>query len=637
MNALLNSPYYRYLLERARRLEARARPVFAGQAEHAAWRDDVVARLRAAVRWEAYQRDWPLRAACVGSTERAGYVIERVRFESAPGFVVPALVYRPMDVASGRRLPAIVNPVGHWPHGKVQPVVQARCIAAAKLGYLALTFDNPCWGERRWQGRDHEAVRPSCLLVGHTLLGLLFWETSRALDYLVSRSDVDPARLACTGASGGGLNTLFTGLLDERIGVLAPCVYAMTLGALVERRHAGCCAYLPGHAQVGDVDELHAALAPRPLLILGAEQDQALCRSFARMVETARSAYRLYDADRLAWFCDPDSGHDYSRAMRERWYGWLARWLDGRATTFAPVPEPDDVASELLPPDDPALTVLTDDGDRGSSIHALNRIVADAYRARRPAAQLQLPDPVSGWTSDAYGIARPIETSLCGKPGFHQFETAPGLTVTALFAPGRRADLPPVVLLSEDDTGGDRKPLRNTWRFWPRGMSPQGSREGREDEDLYAMALGEPTMAGQVADVRALVRWVGEQTKAPPLLAAVGAKACAAAVLAARGLVLEGLVLQAPLTSWRGFLERELRPDYSVALPFQLTVGDMDALLAALAPLPLTIGDARDAAGTPASASEIDALLAPVREAYAWHGCLCALVYTTTPVDFACL
>jgi len=170
----------------------------------------------------------PLNAQVTGRLERDGYTVEKLLLESQPGFYVTANLYLPVP---GRfPAPAILNPVGHWRHGKAEDLVQARGIGLARHGYVALIYD-PIGQEERSQEREsvqrrnpqpaatrqHAAAGLPCTLIGQTIINHILWDGVRMLDYLESRPEVDATRIGCTGASGGGYQTMFLNALDPRI------------------------------------------------------------------------------------------------------------------------------------------------------------------------------------------------------------------------------------------------------------------------------------------------------------------------------------------------------------------------------------------------------------------------------------
>ncbi len=621
---------------------------FADRDAYEAHRRELVARMKDALAWDAYSRDWPLNARQVGQVDRGDYVIEKIVFESVPGLNVPALVYRPSRAAvpaSGRRA-AILNPYGHWAHGKWERPVQARCIAAAKLGYVALIYDPLCQGERSWMKGGHEPHRPGILLAGHTMLGLMFWETSRALDYLLTRDDVDPTRIACTGASGGGLNAVYTALVDDRIAVAAPCVYATDLAGLVRRGKAGCCAYLPNHALLGELDDVYAGIAPRPLLILGAKKDLELCATQDQIVGVAARTYGLYDAARLANFADPESGHDYSKAMRERFYAWCARWLDGRADAGDRIAEPPTVADEIVPPDDERLRVYRGEADRGVSLWEIDRRVADQrckdWLALPTAAddvpryRKQLADRVAALMGDF--PREPAPARLLGETTFHagkldvtrfSVETEPHMRipVTRYRDPSKPARRVVIWLEFADDaaTTERHQQLESltgdgdvVFHVEPRATG--SARPESDDDALYSMGLAKPIFGGRVHDVRAAKRFVERAIEhdagVPIAFVAVGGEACSVASVCALFDDYDRIVLHRPIAGWHRYLEKEIRPEYTAFLPLQLKVCDLPELWAALAPTPLTIAQVMDVDDRPASSQHVSAMLVPARRIY---------------------
>lgn len=637
----------RYERAVARGLADRYPRSFRDRAAFEAHRRQFVERMKLALGWDVYRRQWPLNAQVVGQVDRGDYLIEKVIFESVPGLRGPVLIYRPGRIEEP--LPAVINPYGHWADDKWEPPVQARCIALAKLGFIALVYDPLCQGERSWLGRGHERHRPRMQLAGHTMLGLMFWETSRAIDYLVTRQDVDARRIGCTGASGGGLNTVYTAMLDDRIAVAAPCVYATNLAALVQRGNAGCCAYVPNHALIGEVDDVHAMVAPRKLLILGAKNDLELCTMQSQIAENAARTYRLYGDTFLSSFSDPVSKHDYSLAMRERLYAWCARWLKDDDEVGDTLSEPADVSAEIVPKDDPRLIVFVNEGQRGDTLAEIDRRIAAARRER------WLPPPAESDGVPAYreGLAAQLRTLFGDFPrtpaparSIQQraregedhviveiiLETEPSLPISITRYRDPDAPASSVLLMLDFDADHDARADGqacqasraglDVYRILPRGTGR--ARPEKEDADLFAMALAKPTMAGQVHDVRSVRRYIEEKVyvgkETSFALAARGERACSVASVC--GLLDEWsrIDLTGALPSWQRYLDLELRPAYAAALPMQLKVCDLPQIWSALAPTPLTVRDPVDANGRPAPTDVVLAELRPVRKLYELTG-----------------
>ena len=132
----------------------------------------------------------PLKPHVAGTKEYADYRLERVWFQTYPQVWAAGWLYVPKREGKS---PAVLNPIGHWPNGVNEPFEQARCIGLAKKGYVAFAIDPV-----------HETHWP----IGLCPAGYMTWNNIRALDYLESRPEVDATRIGCTGASGGGQQTM---------------------------------------------------------------------------------------------------------------------------------------------------------------------------------------------------------------------------------------------------------------------------------------------------------------------------------------------------------------------------------------------------------------------------------------------
>lgn len=322
--------------------EAAHRRIAATQDDRDRWRAErarLQLRLRGALGLEPLPPLTPLNARTLGVLERDGYRIERSVFESRPGFPVTANLYLPAGDPNVRR-PAVVCPTGHWDLAKTEPEVQSRCIGLALQGYVALTYDPFGQGERDVPGNDHYEYFRS-IAVGRNNMSFMVWDTMRAIDYLLERPEVDPERIACTGCSGGGLNTLYAAAIDERIAVAVPVVYVSTLREFLGTRYSHCpCSHVNGLATFADMGDVVALNAPRPTLLITASRDPSFTPKGAyNAAEEARGAFEVLGAPEALRVHEVDAKHGYDREMREAMYGWLALHLlhegDG-----SPSPEP---------------------------------------------------------------------------------------------------------------------------------------------------------------------------------------------------------------------------------------------------------------------------------------------------------
>jgi dienelactone hydrolase len=161
----------------------------------------------------------------------------------------------------------------------------------------------------------------------------------RAVDYLLSRPDVDGRRVAITGGSGGATQTLMLMMTDPRLAAAAPVCMVST------GFQGDCTCEQAALGKIGtDTVEFSAAFAPRPLLVVGATGDWT-----KEIVEKGgpeiQASYRLAGAADKVGVVRLPAPHNYNRASREAVYTWLNRWWElGRP---APVRE---APFEPLPP-----------------------------------------------------------------------------------------------------------------------------------------------------------------------------------------------------------------------------------------------------------------------------------------------
>ncbi|MCI0540357.1 MAG: acetylxylan esterase [Verrucomicrobiales bacterium] len=319
-----------------------------------AWRrrrPEVERAFRKAIGLEKLPERTPLNVRVVARHDFGDYSVENVIFESRPGFPVTANLYRPKPPAKGKR-PAILCPIGHYlTPGKTADDVQTRCIKLTQLGFVVLVYDAIGQGERMFPGNIHHDAGYALLPLGETIAGWMVWDSIRAIDYLLTLEDVDPQRIGVTGNSGGGLNTLFTAALDDRVRAAVVVGFTFEFNNWLKYAGAHCtCTHLPGMFRGMEWFEIAGLIAPRAVMMLQGENDGIFPISGARRAgHNTEVIYSLLRQPGRARFVElPGQPHAYSRPYRERMYGWMARWLlgNGHGEPFAegdvqPLPELD--------------------------------------------------------------------------------------------------------------------------------------------------------------------------------------------------------------------------------------------------------------------------------------------------------
>jgi cephalosporin-C deacetylase-like acetyl esterase len=227
----------------------------------------------------------PLNARVTNVIERDAYKIENVLFESRPGFLVSANLYIP----KGRSfpLPGVVASCGHSDNGKAIETYQSFCQGLARLGYVVLIFDPIGQGERMQYvdaslkpqhgtgTGEHNYAGIQQVLVDERFWMWRAWDGIRALDYLMSRKEVDIRHLGITGNSGGGTMTTWLCGVEDRWTMAAPSCFVTEFRRNMENELGADMEQCPPRALALGLDheDFLAAMAPKPIIILAKEKD----------------------------------------------------------------------------------------------------------------------------------------------------------------------------------------------------------------------------------------------------------------------------------------------------------------------------------------------------------------------------
>jgi hypothetical protein len=282
-----------------------------------------------------------------------GYSIKKLRYEALPGLWIPGLLYEPATIKP--KTPAVLNVNGHDPIGKAADYKQIRCINQAKRGIRALNIEWFGMGQFKIDGFHHDQIN-HIDLCGAGGVATHYLAMTRAIDLLLSLKDTDPERIAVTGLSGGGWQTIFVSSLDTRVKLTNPVA-----GYSSFRTRAGYFEDLGDSEQtpcdlaaVTDYAVMTAMMAPRPTLLTFNAKDQCCFKAdhaLPPLMEAAAPIFKLYGKDaNLRSHVNHDPGtHNYLLDNRQAFYRMVADHFYPGDTTFDPKEIPSD--KEVKTPD----------------------------------------------------------------------------------------------------------------------------------------------------------------------------------------------------------------------------------------------------------------------------------------------
>ncbi len=330
-------------------------PPVKSAAEWRAYADGLRARILNEIVFRGEARKWrdaESRIEWLDTIQGDGYHVRKFRFEAVPGFWIPALLYEPGRISG--KAPVVLNVNGHEGEGKATPYIQERCINLAKRGILAV---NPEWtgkGELSAPGYSHTRMN-QLDLVGTSGLSVFYLTMRNALTHALKLPNADPSRVAVTGLSGGGWQTIVLSALDTRVTLAVPVAgySSFVTRAAWPELDLGDSEQTPNDlGTIADYAHLTALLAPRPSLLTYNARDNCCFRAdyaVAPLVREAAPIFRLLGAqERLRYHLNFDAGHNYGVDNREALYRLLKEFFYPKDASFSTVEIP--VAAEVRTP-----------------------------------------------------------------------------------------------------------------------------------------------------------------------------------------------------------------------------------------------------------------------------------------------
>jgi cephalosporin-C deacetylase-like acetyl esterase len=585
----------------------------------------------------------PLKARITGTLDRGDYKIEKIVFESQPHFYVTANLYLP-KTGSGP-YPAILFPLGHELGGKAHFAWQQVLGSFARRGYVALAWDplgqeermqffDPDWNDSKFFAStvEHTELGAQCMLVGDALARYTIWDGIRALDYLLSRPEVDPKRIGATGNSGGGTHTTYLSALDDRIQVAAPSCYINSWRVLLDALGPQDAEQVfPGWLKSGmDFPDFIYSFAPKPFLVLSAIRDFFPIGGVRETFAEAHAMYLKLGVSDKFQKVEADDGHGYSKPRREAAYRWFGRWLKGESDDGTERDVPPATSEELWVT--PTGQVATSFG--GEDVFSLNLKRYAAVKANRPTFSLAKVREVAAFDP----ATSPLNIATYGalqRGGYRieklTYESEPGILIPAvLYVPETHGSKSPAIIYAD---GEGKQAVREAAEFLVNkgnlvmAIDARGLGETRpvlDEHDYFfryfadhdnaetAILLGKTLVGMRAADIaRGVDLLVARSDVDTSNITGFGRRSAAVAMLHAAALDprIKKLVLEEMLVSYDAIVTHRIhRQMFEQIVPSSLKFYDLPDLANSFAPRPVSIINAVNPLGQVLSAPEVRAV-----------------------------
>lgn len=284
----------------------------------------------------------PLNARVMRTITRNDYRVEHVIFESQPGFYVTSSLYVPGALRKKQKAPAIIYCSGHAAEGYRSDVYQHVILNLVKKGFIVFAFDPVGQGERleyfdpstnksRAGGPTSEHSYPGsqAFITGSSQANYMIWDGIRAVDYLLTRREVDASRIGITGRSGGGTQSAYIAAFDDRIHAAAPENYITNFTRLLEsigpqdaeQNFAGAI------SQGLDHGDLLIVRAPKPALMITTTRDMFSIHGARETAAEVARVYESFGTKSAFGMVEDDAPHASTKKNRESMYAFFQEHL----------------------------------------------------------------------------------------------------------------------------------------------------------------------------------------------------------------------------------------------------------------------------------------------------------------------
>jgi hypothetical protein len=331
----------------------------AGQAYvHLAQRAGEVAKLNSLSEWQLRQK-WvretlldivgpfpektPLNAKIIRIVNKDSFRVEHIIYESQPGFFVTSSMFIPGGLKKNRKAPAVIYCSGHSELGYRSAVYQHVILNLVKKGFIVFAFDPVGQGERLEYydpkakktligspDKEHSYSGTQAFIIGSSQARYMIWDGIRAVDYLLIRKEVDPARIGITGRSGGGTQSAYIAAMDDRINAAAPECYITNFTRLLQTIGNQDAEQNLFNGIIRGIDhaDLLSVRAPKPALMITTTRDMFSIQGAKETEKEVSGIYKAYGKENNFSRVEDDFPHASTKKNREAMYAFFQKYLN---------------------------------------------------------------------------------------------------------------------------------------------------------------------------------------------------------------------------------------------------------------------------------------------------------------------
>jgi hypothetical protein len=379
----------------------------------------------------------PLNAKTLRTIEKDGYRIEHIVYESQPGFYVTSSMFIPDGLRKKSKAPVVIYCSGHSDEGYRSAIYLHVIANLVKKGFIVFAFDPVGQGERLeyfdpktgkstvgGPTTEHSYPGAQAFITGSSQARYMIWDGIRAVDYLLTRKEVDPARIGITGRSGGGTQSAYIAAMDDRIYAAAPECYITNFTRLLQTIGPQDAEQNMFNMILKGIDHPDFLLvrAPKPALMITTTGDFFSIQGARETSKEVTGIYKAYGKEDHFGMVEDDGPHASTKKNREAMYAFFQKHLNNPGNST-------DEETQAFTPEDVRVTatgqVSTSLG--GETVFSLNRretekLVNELQAARGDLAEylpkvLRSAKKLSGYREPS-GINEPVFTGRIRKEGY---------------------------------------------------------------------------------------------------------------------------------------------------------------------------------------------------------------------------